>query len=266
MTPSEANYRHRDHTAVITGVGSTTGIGFAAAILLGRGGATVIVTSTTARVHKRVAELRKAGVNAFGIEGNLVDPTSAQGVVDFALAQTGRIDILVNNAGLTEVGSALRSMALADLADIDWSNAIASNLTTAFNATRSVLPAMVERRYGRIVNIASTSGPINAYPADAAYHAAKAGLVGLTRSVAIDYAKMGITSNAVAPGWIETASTTPSEITAAKCSPLGRSGTAFEVAHAIASLTAAEASYITGQILVVDGGNSIQENHANRTP
>jgi 3-oxoacyl-[acyl-carrier protein] reductase len=108
--------------------------------------------------------------------------------------------------------------------------------------------------------VTSVSGPVMAFRDDAGYHAGKAGLVGLTRSVALDYARYGITCNAVAPGWIGTASSTEGEVDAGAATPVGRAGTPGEVAHAIVSLADPDAAYITGQVLVVDGGNSIDEN------
>lgn len=260
MSHAESAHHHLG-TAIVTGAGSAAGIGFATARLLGLTGLTVILTSTTDRVQQRVDELQAAGIHAVGIAGDLTDPAHADRVAALALERTGRIDILVNNAGLAAVTNVVAAATLAHLTDHDWANSIGCNLTTAFTMTRAVLPTMVERGYGRVVNVSSVSGPVCAFPGDGAYHAAKAGLVGLTRSVAIDYAGAGITCNAVAPGWIVTDSTTEDELAAGASCPLGRSGTADEVAHAILMLTARAASYITGQCLVVDGGNSIQEDH-----
>jgi 3-oxoacyl-[acyl-carrier protein] reductase len=228
-------------------------------------GATIIVTSTTARIDNRVEELRAAGITALGVCCDLTDPGEAHRLIQFALTQTGRVDVLVNNAGMSAISNSVNAAKLADLTDTDWQAAIACNLTTAFYVTRQALPHMVRRDYGRIVNVTSVSGPTMAFSSDAGYHAAKAALVGLTRSTAIDYANHNITCNAVAPGWIGTSSTTEAEKHAGKACPVGRPGTADEVAHAITSLADPLASYITGQILIVDGGNSIQEDHAGTT-
>jgi 3-oxoacyl-[acyl-carrier protein] reductase len=124
---------------------------------------------------------------------------------------------------------------------------------------RAVVGLMQAAGYGRIVNVSSVSGPVAAYAGDVAYHAAKAGVVGLTRATAIDTAAAGITVNAVAPGWIDTASASDHERAMGAATPVGRSGTADEVAHAIAFLAGEGASYITGQLITVDGANSISE-------
>ena len=118
---------------------------------------------------------------------------------------------------------------------------------------------MRNRKYGRIVNVASASGPVQAFVGDIGYHAAKAGMIGLTKAVALETAKEGITVNAVAPGWIATGSQTPVEAEAGKRTPIGRSGTPEEVAAVLAWLATPAASYVTGQMFVVDGGSSLQE-------
>lgn len=249
----------RTRVAIVTGAGSARGIGFAAARLLGAGGRPVVITSTTDRIFERVAELRVAGVRAEGVVADLTDPDGVDAVVACASASFGGADILVNNAGMTSVSGSYASGASDALNLDDWHASLDRNLTTTFLMIRAVAGLMHAAGYGRIVNVSSVSGPVAAYAGDAAYHAAKAGVVGLTRAAAIDMAAAGITVNAVAPGWIDTSSASAYERVMGAATPVGRSGTADEVAHAIAFLAGEGASYITGQLITVDGGNSISE-------
>lgn len=245
--------------AIITGAGSPQGIGFAAARLLGASGSRVVITSTTDRIFERVAELRAAGIRAEGVVADLTDQTGVDAVVTCASDSFGGVDILVNNAGMTSVSDSYASGAVDGLSLNHWQASLDRNLTTTFLMIRAVSGLMQAAGYGRIVNVSSVSGPVAAYPGDVAYHAAKAGIVGLTRATAIDTAAAGITVNAVAPGWIDTASASARERRMGAATPAGRSGTADEVAHAIAFLAAEGASYITGQLITVDGGNSVSE-------
>ncbi len=247
--------------ALITGAGSPQGIGLATARLLAQQGSKIAITSTTERIQERARELAAEGADVFAFPADLRDPARTQMLVQEVLARYGRLDILVNNAGMTQVGSPTEttSQPLAELSEQEWDYGIAINLKTAFNITKAVLAFMLAAKYGRIVNVSSVTGPIVSNPRETVYSAAKAGMVGLTRSLALEVARQGITVNAVAPGWIETASSTQHEIIAGKNTPVGRPGHPDEVAAAIAFLAAESASYITGQLIVVDGGNSIQE-------
>ena len=249
--------------AVVTGAGSPTGIGFASARQLGELGASVLVASTTDRIHDRVAQLRALGISADGFVGDLTDPATAA-----ALIGGDAVDVLVNNAGLVTVSDSLDATDGTRLPDLEfdtWTAALRRNLDTAFLATRAALPGMIAAGWGRIVMVSSVTGPVMAMRADPAYAAAKAGLLGLVRALAVDHAADGITVNAVAPGWIATASQLPHEVTEGSATPIGRSGTAAEVASAIAWLASTGASYITGQCLVIDGGNSVAEERHGRS-
>jgi 3-oxoacyl-[acyl-carrier protein] reductase len=247
--------------ALITGAGSVQGIGFATARLLAQRGSKIAITSTTDRIQERARELAAEGADVFASAADLRDHARTQALVQEVLDRHGRLDILVNNAGMTQVGSPTEttSQPLANLSEEEWDYGIAINLKTAFNITKAVLPLMLAAKYGRIVNVSSVTGPIVSNPREASYSAAKAGMVGLTRCLALEVARHGITVNAVAPGWIETASSTEHEILAGKNTPVGRPGRPDEVAAAIAFLATESTSYITGQLIIVDGGNSIQE-------
>ena len=255
---------HTDRVAIITGAGAADGIGFAAARTLGAAGYRVALCATSDRIHDRVAEF----TNEFGCDraiaciADLTDANAAATIIDEVVAAFERIDVVVNNAGMTSVTDPLsdhEASAIDALNPSGFQRSIDRNLGTAFNVIRAALPKLRASTTGRIVNVASVSGPVLAYRGDVGYHAAKAGMVGLTRALAVDLAEEAITVNAVAPGWIDTGSATDEEREFGRHVPMRRSGTPAEVAAAIEFLASPAASYITGQVLIVDGGNSIQE-------
>jgi 3-oxoacyl-[acyl-carrier protein] reductase len=256
------NFGLPGRVALVTGAGSPAGIGFAAARTLAVMGASVAIAATTRRIEERAAELAADGIT---VTSHIADLTSMAEATRLATevetVHGGRIDILVNNAGLAQTGIDAESKPLYETSEADWDLDIALNLKTAFNMTRAVVPGMKERGYGKIVNVSSVTGPLVSAPNSAGYSAGKAGVDGMMRSLAIAVGPFGITVNSVAPGWINTASSSPAELVAGRNTPLGRSGTPAEVADLIAFLASDASSYITGQSIVIDGGNIIQEYH-----
>ncbi|HLB63018.1 MAG TPA: SDR family NAD(P)-dependent oxidoreductase [Actinomycetota bacterium] len=245
--------------ALVTGAGSPTGIGLAAARALGREGAMLAIASTTDRIREREDELRGEGLTAAGFAADLTGASETRALVDGVLELYGRIDVLVNNAGMVQVGLEEEERSFIELGEADWDRTIGRNLRTAFSITRLVVPGMVKRRYGRIVMVSSVTGPLVSNPGSVGYGAGKAGMDGLMRGLAVELGRDGVTANSVAPGWIASGSQTPEERIAGQNTPLGRSGTPEEVAEVIAFLASDRASYITGQSIVVDGGNTVQE-------
>lgn len=238
--------------ALVTGCGSAHGIGFATARQLALMGAQVCITSTTERIDERAQELIGAGHDVQAVVADLTDE-------DQVARLPSQVDVLVNNAGMVSVEAEAEAGQVTAMSLATWRAGIERNLDTAFLVCRHVLPGMAQRRWGRVVNVSSVTGAVMAMRDEPVYAAAKAAMIGLTRSLALDFAGSGVTVNAVAPGWIATDSQTDHEHRQGMAVPAGRSGSPDEVAAAIAAFCAPAASYTTGQCLVVDGGNSIAE-------
>lgn len=249
--------RFADRVAVITGAGAPDGIGAAVARHLVAEGARVVLGATSDRVYQRAEEL---GESAIGVVADLTVDGGAEEMVAAATDRWRRLDILVNNAGMTSVSSGWDADAdVATMSLADWDAALARNLTTAFLMCRAAVPVMTTAGYGRIVSVGSTTGTVNAMPGQSPYTAAKAGLVGLSRALALEVAGSGVTVNVVAPGYIATGSQLEFEAAAAAAGPPGRSGTPDEIAACVAFLAHDSASFVTGAVLVADGGHGLPE-------
>lgn len=249
--------RFTDRVAIITGAGAPDGIGAAIARQLVAEGARVVLGATSGRIHDRAAELGDAAV---GVIADLTVDGSAESLVDAAVQRWGRLDIVVNNAGMTSVSSGWDADDdVAGLSLQQWEAAIARNLTTAFLMCRAAVPVLTAAGYGRIVSVGSTTGTVNAMPGQSTYTAAKAGLVGLSRALALEVVGDGVTVNVVAPGYVATGSQLPFEAAAAAAGPIGRSGTPDEIAACVLFLAHESASFVTGAVLVADGGHGLPE-------
>ena len=245
--PQRTGLRPTDATILVTGAGS--GIGAAAACALADDGWLVAVGygANADGAAATVARVEEAGGRALAVGGDIGATGAAERLVAEAEAALGPVLGVVNNAGVRADGLAM------SLTDEEWDQVIATNLTAAFRLTRTVLKRAVRARYGRIVNVASVVGP-RANGGQANYAAAKAGLIGMTKTVAVEVARRGVTVNAVAPGFIDTAMTADLPRELLEGVPARRPGRPEEVADAICFLASDRASYVTGTTLFVDGG------------
>lgn len=238
-----------DQVAVVTGSGR--GIGRAISHALAKEGAKVVISDINEELCKQTAaDFEKDGFDAIAVPCNVTDSASVAKMVEAIVAKWGRIDILVNNAGITRDSLFMR------MSEEHWQAVIDTNLTSAFKVTQPIIKVMSKQRSGRIVNIASTSG-VHGNFGQVNYAAAKSGLIGFTKTIALEYASRNITSNAIAPGFIDTDMTKAlgEEIIKNILDrvPLKRMGTPEDIAAAVVFL-AGPGSYVTGQVLEVSGG------------
>jgi len=241
-----------NRVVMVTGAGQ--GIGAATATLFGEQGANVVVTDVVEQREAVGEAVEDAGGTALVRELDVTDYEQAQSVVKDTVDEFGRVDVLVNNAGIFPTAG------VDEMTPEDWQRVIDINLTGTFNCTKAVLPVMRDQEYGRIVNISSASGGKIGWSGELSHYAAsKGGVVGFTRSAAIDLGPDGITMNAIVPGMIDTGAaeevSTDEEIQGAvNMTPVGRQGDPDELAAAIVYLASEPAAFVTGESLVVDGG------------
>jgi 3-oxoacyl-[acyl-carrier protein] reductase len=239
-----------NQTAVVTGAGR--GIGRAIALKFARAGANVVCVSRTQENSEKVAaEVTTLGRKAWALAVDVADGAAVKAAAEKIIADCGKVDILVNNAGVTRDGLLMR------MSDADWDAVLNTNLKGAFHFTRELFRVFAKQRAGRIINISSVIGLIG-NPGQCNYAASKAGLIGFTQSIARELASRSVTVNAIAPGFIETDMTSDlnEELKGniLKAIPMGRFGSADDIADAALFLASPAARYITGQVLTVDGG------------
>jgi 3-oxoacyl-[acyl-carrier protein] reductase len=245
-------YDLKGKNAFVTGAGH--GIGREIALALARAGANVIVSDVADSVFDAEKELESLKVQSLAIKCDVSNQGQVESAKKQALEKFGQIDILVNNAGIYP------QKAFMEMTDEDWNRVIRINLYGVFYCTKAFLPKMIERKYGKIVNLSSIAGTVVAFPFLVHYSASKAAIAGLTKSLALEMAQFGINVNAIAPGAIDVGAMQADEAMAAqvlKAIPMGRMGKPLDIANLVVFLANDESSYITGQTIVCDGGYTL---------
>jgi len=254
--------RLKDKVAIVTGCARTHGMGYAIAKVLAREGAVLAVTDISDQVYERAKEMQASGYKVVAYKADLIKLKEVEEMAKKVLEKFGRIDILVNVAGSVPWGTV--PSLFVDMTEEEWDTVININLKTTFNCIKAVLPTMIKQRGGKIINISSVTGPMVATPHLAHYAAAKAGVAGLTRALANEVGEYGINVNAVLPGSIDTKLNEVFPFLEEEKTleiPLGRPGKPEEVGDLVLFLASDESRYITGQMLVIDGGAFIVERY-----